>query len=493
MLTRELYIDDQLADLSDTSPVALTLQVNNLAELKDRQSLYSNSVKLPKTSTNRKIFGFADENPFTQNQPYQTQQLKLVQNGIEVITAGQVVLKTVSNFFEVQLSYGLKGLNDALKKNVYDTNGFLSSIDDAKLVDLNWADIPNFTFDLATIVASQSGTGVLWPVIDYGSNSSTFTLNQSSVISTHNFRPAVSFRQIFDRMQRYTGYTFFGGTAYSDGLDDYIPLCDTDLKDYQGTKYYDTFLQLSVVKNLPDFTLKDLLKDYMQRYFLTPVVDNYKKTVVFRSFDELYANIPYAKNWTDKFVQAEQNTSFTLGSYAQANKLLWTPDEPFFNVEDGSIIINNSNLQLTTTLVTSIFAASITSFNVLAGNNVARINKLSEKPDLTESKPRVLRVVNAKAGNYTFRDDNGNTLNGPAKIGQFIGWPKLVPLYGMGLLKMLQKVRLDVKEAVLSDLDVKDFDFFTPVYDARESANYYVNQIPHYQSGKTCKVNLIRL
>jgi hypothetical protein len=41
----QLFINDQPADLSDNTPIALTFQVNDLADLKDRQSTFSNSLK----------------------------------------------------------------------------------------------------------------------------------------------------------------------------------------------------------------------------------------------------------------------------------------------------------------------------------------------------------------------------------------------------------------------------------------------------------------
>jgi hypothetical protein len=43
----QLYINDELVDLADDNPVALTFQINNLAEVKNQQGNTSNQFKLP--------------------------------------------------------------------------------------------------------------------------------------------------------------------------------------------------------------------------------------------------------------------------------------------------------------------------------------------------------------------------------------------------------------------------------------------------------------
>jgi hypothetical protein len=66
----QLYINDQLVDLNDDSPIALTFQINNLAEVQNQQGNTSNQFKLPLTQRNRQILGFPDDIAFTTNAPY---------------------------------------------------------------------------------------------------------------------------------------------------------------------------------------------------------------------------------------------------------------------------------------------------------------------------------------------------------------------------------------------------------------------------------------
>src|SRR3954468_24498817 len=91
----QLYINNQLADLADDSPIALTFQINNLAEVKNQQGNTSNQFKLPLTQRNRQILGFPDDIAFTTGLPYDNYQAKIIQEGREIIPYGLAVLNGV--------------------------------------------------------------------------------------------------------------------------------------------------------------------------------------------------------------------------------------------------------------------------------------------------------------------------------------------------------------------------------------------------------------
>ena len=91
----QLCINDQLVDLSDDSPIALTFQINNLGEVQNQQGNTSNQFKLPLTQRNRTILGFPDDVAFTTNQPYQQYQAKLIQDGLEILPYGVAELSGI--------------------------------------------------------------------------------------------------------------------------------------------------------------------------------------------------------------------------------------------------------------------------------------------------------------------------------------------------------------------------------------------------------------
>src|SRR5271155_5137080 len=81
----QLYINNQLVDLSDDSPIALTFQINDLADVQNQQGNTSNQFKLPLTQRNRQLLGFPDDVAFTTILPYRKYPAKIIQNGLEII------------------------------------------------------------------------------------------------------------------------------------------------------------------------------------------------------------------------------------------------------------------------------------------------------------------------------------------------------------------------------------------------------------------------
>jgi hypothetical protein len=508
MITQHLIVNNIIADLPPGNPIAVTFQVNDLSELTDRQSTYSQAIKLPKTATNRRIFDYADDINFSGTKQYRLNPAKYIVDGVEILPYCYVVLKQVTDYFECQITYGLFGFNDVLSITVTNpTSGLISSKRDAMLTDLDWSDIPTFKFDLATITASQTDGGpnnVLWPVIDYGN-----TLTNASDINITYLRPGIYLQQIMGRIQNFTGYSFYGGIL-SDPyyLSDFIPFSATVLYDYEGTKWTDTHLPLSVQRNLPAFSLKDVLKDFMQRYFLTADVDNYKKTITFKSFNELYNNISQARDWTDKFINDAKTDDFILSSnYAQINYLAWAEDQPYLTNGNGIINIDNQQLQLNTTLLTSIFANTDYIQNVLGGKTVATIKKFPESPlpnfgviPTIDTQPRIV-TIRRITGTYSFTDSGGNTKNVDNPYTGFfwdqgsagIGYDNQLQRFGQGLLKLLNNTRVSTRYLLLNSVDLKEFDFSIPVYDAKSARYYYVNRIENYMPGVKTKVGLIKM
>src|SRR5471030_2609096 len=91
----QLYINDQLTDLSDDSPIALSFQINNLADVKNQQGNTSNQFKLPLTQRNRQLLGFPDDIAFTTILPYRQYQARIIQDGLEIIPYGIAELNSI--------------------------------------------------------------------------------------------------------------------------------------------------------------------------------------------------------------------------------------------------------------------------------------------------------------------------------------------------------------------------------------------------------------
>jgi len=94
-----LYIGDTLCDMDEDEVVPVNKQTNDIAELKDRQSDFTASFKIRKTRAMRTLFELSGEVSSSTTFPYLNQTCKLVQDGIEMITHGHLVLDLVDDLY----------------------------------------------------------------------------------------------------------------------------------------------------------------------------------------------------------------------------------------------------------------------------------------------------------------------------------------------------------------------------------------------------------
>ena len=92
-----LYIGDTLCDMDEDEVVPVNKQTNDIAEMKDRQSDFTATFKIRKTRAMRTLFELSGEVSSSTTFPYLNQTCKMVQDGIEMITHGHLVLDLVDD------------------------------------------------------------------------------------------------------------------------------------------------------------------------------------------------------------------------------------------------------------------------------------------------------------------------------------------------------------------------------------------------------------
>ena len=199
----QLYINDQLVDLNDDSPIALTFQINNLAEVQNQQGNTSNQFKLPLTQRNRQILGFPDDIAFTTNAPYQQYPAKLVQNGLEIIPYGIAELSNIEqDNANVTVLSGNVDFFDAIDGKLYDMGDSKSQWTNygQKLV---WQPYDH-TWNLQNAATSQTKTdGWIYSVVDYGAIS---TADFTTPIDVRYQRPGFFIKSAIDLLLKSAGY-----------------------------------------------------------------------------------------------------------------------------------------------------------------------------------------------------------------------------------------------------------------------------------------------
>lgn len=210
----QLYINDQLADLNDDSPIALTFQINNLADVKNQQGNTSNQFKLPLTQRNRQILGFPDDIAFTTKAPYRQYQAKLVQDGLEIIPYGVAELNGIEqNNANITVLSGNVDFFDAIDGKLYDM-GDSTSVWSSLGQNLVWKAYDH-TWNLFNIAHSQTKTeGWIYPVVDYGYIQGN---DFAAAIDVRNMRPGFFIKTAIDLLLKSAGYTG-KGSLFDDPL-----------------------------------------------------------------------------------------------------------------------------------------------------------------------------------------------------------------------------------------------------------------------------------
>jgi hypothetical protein len=174
--------------------VALSLQLNNLAELKNRQSNFTNRFNLPTTANNKIIIENAQKVQTLTSIPYKILDARIYQKGVPLVQKGKAVIQEITE--------------SSISVNIFDGNtNFFDIVDEKQLCDL---DLSEFDHEWDEPDATASATndytgGYTYPILDYGLLPTTGTDFDIS----YQY-PSVFIRTIIDQIAIDSGYTFKG-------------------------------------------------------------------------------------------------------------------------------------------------------------------------------------------------------------------------------------------------------------------------------------------
>lgn len=106
-------------------------------------------------------------------------------------------------------------------------------------------------------------------------------------------------------------------------------------------------------KEFLDISISEYVKENMIRFALTPFIDVEKKHIKFLSLSERIKETNVI-DWTDKFID-RTNETYTYRDYAQRNVLKHKYNDENANFNNGSILVNNKNLEDSKDLYSSKF------------------------------------------------------------------------------------------------------------------------------------------
>jgi hypothetical protein len=203
----EIYIENQRLDLTEDVDTDFTYTIDDINDFGSKNTSYSKTIRVAGNANNNAIFGnvfdlnnanFTSENAPNVGVNYNASknaQCRIFIDGIQIFKGALRILEIVKDgsslFYECSV--------------IGDLGGFMSALGNKKIEDLdfstyntawNWTNITN-SWD------SIDGSGVYFPLIDYG-NTSTDKVNFSYTA----FRPAIYVKEILQKIQADSGYTW---------------------------------------------------------------------------------------------------------------------------------------------------------------------------------------------------------------------------------------------------------------------------------------------
>jgi hypothetical protein len=219
---RELWLNNQLVDLDDKEPIAITKQVNNLNELKDRQANYSNQFKIPPSENNLRICGYPNIVSSDSINPYTKLPCRYIENGTEQISNGYAIIEIFDIDIQVTLYSGILD--------------FFDLIADKSLRDLDFSDADHI-FNLTNFVNSFSNDKYVYPLIQWGA-----TDKNNLIVDIRYQLPALYYSYILDKIFSATGYNKSGNVF---ALDSYkaltVPIVEDALYDSEAVLHSYSF------------------------------------------------------------------------------------------------------------------------------------------------------------------------------------------------------------------------------------------------------------
>lgn len=229
MFYTEILVERQAIDLYADKALRYTLQVNSIAELKDRQTTYTKSYLVPRTAKNIRIFGALGMPSDTSHVPYTKPNCELKIDGFNFIAKGWLNVTEAGDDYKITIFSGIIEFFKSLEGKKLGADFDLSEINHAK--------------NLSNVVSSFTNPNYRYLITDY--NGKTHYGQNGDTINIDYLVPSVNVRYLFDKIHTSLGFTYTGLVFDSPQFQNLwitypkpIPLGgETELKSVNGTKF----------------------------------------------------------------------------------------------------------------------------------------------------------------------------------------------------------------------------------------------------------------
>lgn len=210
----QLYINNEIADIPDDFVIAITKQFKLVEDFNKIQGDFSNTLVLPYTKANSKIFTNIQDVNCNSALVYENLIIDLFINGTAVIRNGYGVIESITP----------TGVSVTIYSNVV---SFLEITKDATLKDLGITDTLDFTWsNVAALTDYDTESDYAYLIADYANGQGVFNNTTNFTTYAQQLIPSVKCSKVMEFIADKYGYTM-DATYFSDT---FISLNDIDLK-----------------------------------------------------------------------------------------------------------------------------------------------------------------------------------------------------------------------------------------------------------------------
>ncbi len=214
------YIGDTLCDIDDDEIIAVNKQVNDIGEMKDRKTDSTATFKIRKSRAMRALFELTGEVGANTDFPYLKQTCRYIQDGIEIITNGRVVVERSDEQYYTVSAYS--GNKD-----------FFTLLEDKKINDLSLPSCDH-TWDAQTQATSNlSDLDYIYPGVEPSDDSGIIPLTDTgsrAEVYGGWVWPFVKMKAILDEIISNSGYKAEGAIFENEKfLSMFMPIANREI------------------------------------------------------------------------------------------------------------------------------------------------------------------------------------------------------------------------------------------------------------------------
>lgn len=203
----EIYIDGYKLDLTKDISAEFTYAIDEIQDFATRNTSFSKTIVLPGNDNNNKLFGnvfeFGISNSYNPGEPNVGYNFNATKSVPCIILVDKIqIFKGVLRLLEIIID----GNSIEYEVAVFgELGGFITALGNSKLEDIDFgiADTAWTSSNIANSWNNISGTGVYFPLIDYGGESTN-----KVDFSYDAFRPALYVKQYLEKIINNSGYTW---------------------------------------------------------------------------------------------------------------------------------------------------------------------------------------------------------------------------------------------------------------------------------------------